>query len=136
MKRDLSPTIGRFEFIVRVIKRDQKGESLSFSALSAACSKTARRRDPGLQVRRSCGRFGASYRDLKSVWNLHGDFSFHLIIVVRLLPAHVLERSRAKAAAASEHPSSWTAAIIIVFIWLLFAAALTYIVLARSSLSS
>ena len=23
-----------------------------------------------------CGRFGASYRDLKAVWNLHGDFSF------------------------------------------------------------
>jgi putative SOS response-associated peptidase YedK len=23
-----------------------------------------------------CGRFGASYRDLKTVWNLHGDFSF------------------------------------------------------------
>src|SRR5690349_24816664 len=23
-----------------------------------------------------CGRFGASYRDIKSVWNVHGDFSF------------------------------------------------------------
>jgi hypothetical protein len=23
-----------------------------------------------------CGRFGASYRDIKTVWNLHGDFSF------------------------------------------------------------
>ena len=23
-----------------------------------------------------CGRFGASYRDIKPVWNLHGDFSF------------------------------------------------------------
>lgn len=23
-----------------------------------------------------CGRFGASYRDLKTVWNLYGDFSF------------------------------------------------------------
>ena len=23
-----------------------------------------------------CGRFGASYRDLKTVWNLHGEFSF------------------------------------------------------------
>ena len=23
-----------------------------------------------------CGRFGASYRDLKKVWNLHGEFSF------------------------------------------------------------
>jgi putative SOS response-associated peptidase YedK len=23
-----------------------------------------------------CGRFGASYRDLKIRWNLHGDFSF------------------------------------------------------------
>ena len=59
-----------------------------------------------------------------------------LIIVVRLLPADVLERSRAKAIAASEHPSSWTAGIIIVSIWLLFAAGLTYIVLARLNLSS
>ena len=23
-----------------------------------------------------CGRFGASYRDLKTVWNLYGNFSF------------------------------------------------------------
>ena len=23
-----------------------------------------------------CGRFGASYRDIKTVWNLYGDFSF------------------------------------------------------------
>jgi len=23
-----------------------------------------------------CGRFGASYRDFKTVWNVHGDFSF------------------------------------------------------------
>ena len=23
-----------------------------------------------------CGRFGAAYRDLKTVWTLHGDFSF------------------------------------------------------------
>jgi len=23
-----------------------------------------------------CGRFGSSYRDLKRLWNLHGDFSF------------------------------------------------------------
>src|SRR5215467_834504 len=23
-----------------------------------------------------CGRFGASYRDIKAVWNLYGDFSF------------------------------------------------------------
>ena len=23
-----------------------------------------------------CGRFGASYRNIKTVWNLHGDFSF------------------------------------------------------------
>jgi putative SOS response-associated peptidase YedK len=23
-----------------------------------------------------CGRFGASYRDIKTVWNLHGNFSF------------------------------------------------------------
>lgn len=23
-----------------------------------------------------CGRFGTSYRDIKTVWNLHGDFSF------------------------------------------------------------
>src|SRR5690348_15899927 len=23
-----------------------------------------------------CGRFGASYRDIKAVWNLHGNFAF------------------------------------------------------------
>jgi len=23
-----------------------------------------------------CGRFGASYRDIKTVWNLHGNFAF------------------------------------------------------------
>ena len=23
-----------------------------------------------------CGRFGASYRDLKTVWHVHGEFSF------------------------------------------------------------
>jgi uncharacterized membrane protein YkvA (DUF1232 family) len=54
-----------------------------------------------------------------------------LVLVIRLLPAHVLESSRAKAAATSERPRSRTAAITIVFIWFLFVSGLTFIVVAR-----
>ena len=59
-----------------------------------------------------------------------------LIIVIRLLPAHVLESSRAKAAAATERPCSRTAATIIVFIWLVCAGGLVYFVLAHLPSSS
>ncbi|HEX6363353.1 MAG TPA: DUF1232 domain-containing protein [Albitalea sp.] len=44
-----------------------------------------------------------------------------LLLVVRLLPRHVLEASRAKAAAALERPRSRAAAAVVVAIWVLCA---------------
>ena len=52
-----------------------------------------------------------------------------LMLVIRFLPAEVIESSRAKAAAVSERPYSRTAAVVIVFIWLACASGLAYFVL-------
>lgn len=49
-----------------------------------------------------------------------------LLIVVRLLPAHVLTASREKAAAALDQPRSKVAAAAIICIWLLGIAWVTY----------
>ena len=49
-----------------------------------------------------------------------------LMIVIRLLPAHILESSRLQAVAVLERPSSRVAAGIIVGIWLLFVVASAY----------
>lgn len=49
-----------------------------------------------------------------------------LLIVIRLLPAHVLTSSRQKAAAAIDRPRSKSAAIVIICIWLLCIAGLAY----------
>ncbi len=54
-----------------------------------------------------------------------------LFIVILLLPPRVLESSRAKAAAVLERPCSQIAGFVIVFIWLLCAAALGYWLLAQ-----
>jgi hypothetical protein len=35
-----------------------------------------------------CGRFGASYRNIKTVWNLRGDFSFEKRGAVGTEPEH------------------------------------------------
>lgn len=51
---------------------------------------------------------------------------FGLWLVIRLLPAHVLASSRAKAVVALERPRSNVAAIAIVGVWLLCAAAGIY----------
>jgi hypothetical protein len=56
---------------------------LASRRISAASLEMAARRDPGLQgflqLCTSAGHvwpFRSSYRDLKTVWNLHGDYSF------------------------------------------------------------
>ena len=49
-----------------------------------------------------------------------------LMLVIRLLPHHVLESSRAKASTLLERPRSWLAASFILSFWLLCAAALAY----------
>jgi len=55
-----------------------------------------------------------------------------LILVIRLLPPHVLESSRAKATVALERPRSIVAAIVIVCIWLFCITAFVYWFLHRS----
>ena len=49
-----------------------------------------------------------------------------VMLVIRLLPPHVLESSRAKASTLLERPRSWLAAIFILSFWLLCAVALAY----------
>lgn len=49
-----------------------------------------------------------------------------LVVVIRLLPPHVLASSRAKASVVLERPRSKAAAVVIVGVWLLCLAALTY----------
>jgi uncharacterized membrane protein YkvA (DUF1232 family) len=51
-----------------------------------------------------------------------------LLLVIRLLPAHVLESARAKAATALERPRSRVAAAVFVAIWLLAAVGTGYAV--------
>jgi uncharacterized membrane protein YkvA (DUF1232 family) len=51
-----------------------------------------------------------------------------LILVIRFLPPDVLESSRAKAAGVSERPRNRTAAVVIVFFWMICASALVYFV--------
>ncbi|MBG6076335.1 YkvA family protein [Polaromonas sp. CG_9.11] len=49
-----------------------------------------------------------------------------LMIVIRLLPPHILESSRVKAAEVLDRPRSRTAAVFIVGIWLLCAVGVAY----------
>ena len=49
-----------------------------------------------------------------------------LLLVIRLLPPHVLESSRAKAASVIERPRSRVAAFAIVLVWIVCAGALGY----------
>lgn len=49
-----------------------------------------------------------------------------LVVVIRLLPPHVLASSREKATIALDRPRSKAVAVVIVGVWLLCLAALTY----------
>ncbi len=55
--------------------RSRKLGRFRFCSLEHGASELSRRAEAA-SLKLMCGRFGASYRDIKIVWNLHGDFSF------------------------------------------------------------